>query len=74
MNKYDEIKDDPGKFQKLTGFTTEEFLALLPIFTTHFLAFVSTKTLDGQERKKNGVIPLTKIVVCQIWQINFCLF
>ena len=74
MNKYDEIKGDPDKFQKLTGFTTEEFLALLPIFTTHFLAFVSTKTLDGQKRKKNGVIPLTKIVVCQIWKINFCLF
>ena len=74
MNKFDEIKDNPGKLQKLTGSTTEEFLALLPIFTTHFLAFVSTKTLDGQERKKNGVIPLTKIVVCQIWKINFCLF
>ncbi len=55
MNKYDEIKNDPGKFQKLTGWTTEEFLALLPIWTTHFLAFVSTKTLDGQERKKTAL-------------------
>ncbi len=60
MNKYDEIKDDPGKFQKLTGFTTEEFLALLPLFTTHFLAFVSTKTLDGQERKKTALYHLQK--------------
>ena len=60
MNRYDEIKDNPGKFQKLTGWTTEEFLALLPIFTVCFLAFVSTKTLDAQERKKNGVIPRTK--------------
>ena len=60
MNKYDEIKDNPDKFQKLTGFTTEEFLALLPIFTIHFLAFVSTKTLDGQERKKTAVYPLQK--------------
>ena len=60
MNKYDEIKDDPGKFQKLTGFTTEEFLALLPIFTTNFLVFVSTKTLDGQERKKTALYHLQK--------------
>ncbi len=60
MNKYDEINDDPGKFQKLTGFTTEEILALLPIFTTHFLAFVSTKTLDGQERKKTALYHLQK--------------
>ncbi len=55
MNKYDEIKDNPDKFQKLTGFTIEEFLALLPIFTTHFLAFVSTQTLDGQGRKKTAL-------------------
>ena len=41
MNKYDEIKDNPDKFKRLTGFTPEELLALLPIFTTHFLAFVS---------------------------------
>ena len=60
MNKYDEIKDNPGKLQKLTGFTPEEFLALLPVFTTHFLAFVSTKTLDGQERKKTALYYLQK--------------
>ena len=60
MSKYEEIKNDPGKFQKLTGFTTEEFLALLPNFTTHFLAFVSTKTLNGQERKKTALYHLQK--------------
>ena len=60
MNKFDEIKDNPGKFQKLTGYTTEELLALLPIFTTHFLAFVSTKTLDGQDRKKKALYHLQK--------------
>lgn len=52
MNTYDDIKDNPSKFQKLTGWTIEEFSALLPIFRTHFLEYVSTKTLDGQERKK----------------------
>ncbi len=65
MNIYDDIKDNPSPFQKLTGWTIEEFSALLPIFKTHFLEYVSTKTLDGQERK-NGVILLTRIVVCQI--------
>ena len=55
MYKYDEIKDNPDKFQKLTGWTIEEFLALLPIWATYFLAFVSTKTLDGQERKKTAL-------------------
>ena len=60
MSTYNEIKDNPGKLQKLTGFTTEEFLALLPIFTKHFLAFVSTKTIDGQERKKTALYHLQK--------------
>lgn len=37
MNKYDELKDNPDKFQQLIGFTIEEYLALFPIFTKHFL-------------------------------------
>ena len=60
MSKYDEIKDNPDKFQKLTGCTIEEYSALLPIFSTHFLAYVSTKTLGGQERKKKVLYDLQK--------------
>lgn len=59
MNTYDDIKDKRSPFQKLTGWTIEEFAALLPIFKTHFLESVSTKVLDGQERKKRRW-PLTK--------------
>ena len=49
---YDFLKDKPKRFETLTGFTLEEFLVLLPIFTKAFLEYYSTITLDGNPRIK----------------------
>ncbi len=52
MIRYEALKDKPKQLLALTGFTPEEFTALLPMFSKHFSLFVETKTLDGKERKK----------------------
>ena len=55
---YENLKDKPKRFLALTGYTLEEFLALLPHFSNE------THTLDGSRRKKrkytcykNGCLP-----------------
>ena len=52
MTNYDNLKDKPNRFLSLTGYTLEEFLALLPYFSNRFLAFVETNTLEGKPRQK----------------------
>ena len=52
MTRYETLKDKPKRFVSLTGYTLEEFSALLPSFSQHFLEFVGTQTLDGKRRKK----------------------
>ncbi len=52
MTRYETLKDKPKRFLSLTGYTLEEFSALLPSFSKRFLAFVETQTLDGNPRKK----------------------
>lgn len=52
MTRYETLKDKPKRFLSLTGYTLEEFLALLPSFSKRFLEFVETQTLDGKHRKK----------------------
>ena len=52
MTRYETLKDEPKRFLSLTGYTLEEFSALLPSFCECFLAFVETQTLDGKHRKK----------------------
>ena len=52
MTRYETLKDRPKRFLSLTGYTLEEFSALLPFFSKRFLAFVETQTLDGERRKK----------------------
>ena len=49
---YHNLKDKPTRFLSLTGWTLEEFLALLPYFSKHFLEFFEAQTLDGKPRKK----------------------
>ena len=49
---YEVLKDKPKQLLSLTGFTPEEFSALLPAFSKRFSVFVETKTLDGKDRKK----------------------
>ena len=52
MIRYEVLKDKPKHLLSLTGFTPEEFSALLPAFSERFSVFVETKTLDGKDRKK----------------------
>ena len=44
MTTYENLKDKPKRFLALTGYTLEEFLALLPHFSKCFLEFVETHT------------------------------
>lgn len=52
MTRYETLKDKPKRFLSLTGYTLEEFSALLPHFSKRFLMSVETQTLEGTPRKK----------------------
>ena len=54
MISYQNLKEEPREFLSLTGYTLEEFTALLPQFSKRFLQTVQTKTLDGNTRKKRA--------------------
>jgi hypothetical protein len=52
MTSYNELSKNPDKFLALTGYTLEEFRALLPHFRTQFERYIQTHTLDGKSRNK----------------------
>ena len=52
MTRYENLKDQPKKFLSLTGYTVEEFSALLPCFSQRFFAYVKTHTLEGKPKKR----------------------
>ena len=52
MTRYETLREKPKQFLSLTGYTLEEFSALLRPFSKRFLEFVATQTLDGNCRKK----------------------
>ena len=52
MTRYETLKHKPKRFLSLTGYTLEEFSALVAYFSKRFLASVETKTLQGKHRKK----------------------
>ena len=52
MTNYSELSQHPSRFLALTGYTVEEFEALLPHFQTEFESYVQTYTLDGGKRAK----------------------
>jgi hypothetical protein len=52
MLSYSELSKDPDRFLAMTGYTVEEFQALLPHFRAEFEAYVKTHTLDGTPRLK----------------------
>jgi hypothetical protein len=52
MLSYNELSRNPVKFLALTGYTVEEFLALLHHFRSQFDATMKAKTLDGKPRLK----------------------
>jgi hypothetical protein len=52
MLSYNELSGNPVKFLALTGYTVEEFLAILPHFRSQFEAAMKAKTLDDKPRFK----------------------
>ena len=47
MTRYETLKNKSKRFLSLTGYTLEEFSALVAYFSKRFLASVETKTLAG---------------------------
>jgi len=54
MLSYNELSRNPVKFLALTGYTVEEFLALLPHFRAQFETTMKAKTLDDKPRLKRS--------------------
>jgi hypothetical protein len=50
MTSYSELSKHLDKFLAMTGYTVEEFQALLPHFQAEFEEYVDTHTLDGKTR------------------------
>ena len=73
MTRYETLKTKPKRLLSLTGYTLEEFSALLPYFSKRFLASVETKTLEANPEKNDGILTI-KIVACQTLKISCSLF
>lgn len=52
MTNYTQLARKPKQFHALTGYTMEEFDALLLAFATCFQAYVQRHTLEGKRRQK----------------------
>ena len=52
MSKYQEYAEKPREFLALTGYTLEEFDALLPHFDQNYYEWMKTHCLDGKPRGK----------------------
>ena len=52
MTSYSKLSKQPRRFLALTGYTVEEFQALLPYFRTEFERYVQMYTLDSKRRTK----------------------
>ena len=52
MSQYQEYIEKPTEFLALTGYTREEFEALLPHFGKSYAEWMSTHRLDGKPRGK----------------------
>ena len=50
MLSYKELSPYPARFLAMTGYTGEEFQALLPYFQARFETYIKTTRLDGKPR------------------------
>jgi len=57
MTKYKKLVKSKTKFLAMTGYTDEEFQALLAYFSVRFYAYTEAHTLEGKERTRRGHIP-----------------
>ena len=56
MTNYSRLLEKPKQFHALTGYTIEEFHALLPTFMLSFLSYMQGRTLEGKERHKRRYV------------------
>jgi hypothetical protein len=56
MTNYTQLSQKPKQFHALTGYTLEEFQALLPAFALSFLTYVQKYTLEGRKRRKRSFV------------------
>lgn len=57
MTNFKKLSKYPHKFLAMTGYTVEEFLALLPFFLPRLEAYLDTHTLKGKVRTKRRYAP-----------------
>ena len=50
MPSYEEVTQRAGSLRAMTGLTDTEFQALLPHFEQALVAYMGTRTIDGQPR------------------------
>jgi hypothetical protein len=50
MPSYEDVTQRAGSLQAMTGFTTQEFEALLPHFEHALVAYLQHRTIDGHPR------------------------
>ena len=67
MTNFNDLCKNPKRFLSFTGFTLEEFLALLPIFALKFQQYMEQFTIEGKKREKrkyveykNACLPLVE--------------
>jgi hypothetical protein len=56
MDNYARLSGKRKRFHALTGYTLEEFHALLPAFYTSFLKHMEIYTLEGKKRRKRRYV------------------
>ena len=70
MSNYARLSRKQKYFHALTGYTHEEFHALLPAFRTSFLKHVEIYTLEGKKRR--AAMLLIATVLCRRPKIILC--
>ena len=51
MTTYEKMVKNATKFLAMTGYTNEEFQALLPYFSSQFKAYIAKYTLEGKNER-----------------------
>ena len=57
MLRYHEIATDERRVLSLTSLTPEEFVELVPLFTTSFYEYLDEQTIEGYERVGRRYVP-----------------
>ena len=73
MTRYETLKTKPKRLLSLTGYTLEEFSALLPYFSKRFWHPSKQRRLRANPEKNDGILTI-KIVACQTLKISCSLF